>query len=108
MKLTNEIATRLANTSVIRDAYPMIDHIVVRVTEDDDGVYSLFIINMFIYLNDPKIKSHNIYEQKLDPHWLVDKYYVNLLKLAGIKKRDIFQIYIQVIDTEGNSIFNYA
>lgn len=107
MRLTNDLATRLANLNIIRDVYPMIDYIDVEAVWDEDTVYPAYVINMKIYLNDPQITEKNMYDKKFDPHYLIDKYYINLLKLAGIKKRNIDQFYFLIFNPQGEMIHNY-
>ena len=41
----------------------------------------------------------------LDPHYLVDKYMTRELKLVGINKREVSQVYITVYNSDGKKIY---
>ena len=40
-------------------------------------------------------------DRGLDPHDLVDKYMMRELKLVGINKREVSQVYITVYNSDG-------
>ena len=67
---------KLANSGIIKDIYPMVDHI--KINYEDTGASGFGIdfdrLDVDIFLNDSNINSENMYEMELDPHYLVEKY----------------------------------
>ena len=67
---------KLANSGIIKQIYPMVDHIEIKY--EDTGASGFGIdfdrIDVDIFLNDPNITSENMYDMELDPHYLVEKY----------------------------------
>ena len=80
----------------------MIDKIETEVELDGDVEIPFNEIDVNIYLNDNRIITReNMYDRGLDPHYLVDKYMMRELKLVGINKREVSQVYITVYNSDG-------
>ena len=80
----------------------MIDKIETEVEWDGDVEIPFYEIDVTIYLNDNRIITRkNMYDRGLDPHYLVDKYMMRELKLVGINKREVSQVYITVYNSDG-------
>ena len=77
---------KLVNSSLIRDVYPMVDHI--NLIYVDQGYYKDKII-FNIYLNDESITEENMYQKNFDPHYLIDHYVRNYSKYVGIDLSDV-------------------
>jgi len=66
---------KLANSGIIKNIYPMVDHIKIHVNEDKQFKHHNWApdtIDVDIFLNDPNINKNNMYEMELDPHYLID------------------------------------
>ena len=63
---------KLINSSVIKDIYPMVDHLEIRHDEDFITQRGNRRIDVDIFLNDPTITKENMYDRELDPHYLVE------------------------------------
>ena len=105
MILTNEILDKLLNSNLIKRIYPMIDHIKTRVVWDGDTEIPFYDVMLKIYVNDEDMTTFNMYEKGLDPHYLVDEYMVDLLKMVNVSRRDLNQVYIRVLGPNGESIY---
>ena len=105
MILTNEILDKLLNSKLIKRIYPMVDHIKTRVLWDGDEEYPFYDVVVRIYVNDEDMTTFNMYEKGLDPHYLIDFYMMDLIKMVNVSRRDINQLYIRVIGPNGESIY---
>ena len=106
MILTSTILNKVLNSNLIKDIYPMIDHIKTRVDWDGDEEIPFYDIDLKIYVNDPDMTTTlSMYNNGMDPHYLVDEHMIGLLKIFGISSRDINQIYITVIGNDGEVIY---
>ena len=84
---------RLINSDVIKNIYPMIDHIDIT-SLDEHPLYAGNIMSIKIYLNDPSINEDNMFDLDFDPHWLTDHYIKDFSKYLGIKLVNItFSVY---------------
>ena len=102
MILTKRMLDFLIGRSRIKKIYPMIDKIETEVEWDGDVKIPFYEIDVNIYLNDNRIITReNMYDRGLDPHYLVDKYMMRELKLVGINKREVSQVYITVYNSDG-------
>jgi hypothetical protein len=66
---------KLANSGIIKNIYPMVDHIKIHVNEDKQFKHHNWApdtIDVDIFLNDPNINKNNMYEMELDPHYLIE------------------------------------
>lgn len=94
---------KLINSPVIKDIYPIIEHIDIHYREFPFHYISEFLI-FDIYLNDPRATKQNLWDEfQLDYHYLIDHYVRNLLPYVGIDKQKVgfrFRIY----DTNHNII----
>jgi hypothetical protein len=79
---------KLVNTSVIKDIYPMVDHIEIRHDViDAPGFGTDFeLIEIDIFLNDSNITKKNMYQMDFDPHYLVDGHIRQYFKYFNIDK----------------------
>jgi hypothetical protein len=105
MILTSKLLDKLLNSDLIKQVYPMIDHIKTRVIWDGDEEYPFYDISVRIHVNDEDMTTFNMYEKGLDPHYLIDFYMIDLLKFVNVSRRDLNQVYIRVIGPNGESIY---
>jgi len=79
---------KILNSELIKDVYPMVDHIDVWYmgTKNRQTWREIPMYHVEIYLNDPSIYDFNMYEKGLDPHYLVDYHLKNYLNYLGIDK----------------------
>jgi hypothetical protein len=105
MILTNEILDKLLNSKLIKKIYPMIDHIKTRVVWDGDTEIPFYDVVLKIYVNDEDMTTFNMFEKGLDPHYLVDEYMMDLIKMVSVSRRDISQLYIRVIGPNDETIY---
>ena len=83
----------------------MVDHIKTRVVWDGDTEFPFYDVVVRIYVNDKDMTTFNMYEKGLDPHYLIDFYMMDLIKMVNVSRRDINQLYIRVIGPNGESIY---
>ena len=84
---------KLINSDVIKNIYPMIDHIDIT-SVDEHPLYAGYIIFIKIYLNDPSINEDNMFELNFDPHWLTEHHIKQFSKYLGIDLVNInFAVY---------------
>jgi hypothetical protein len=98
---------KLANSSVIKKIYPMVDNIKIHVNEDKHFKYQNWApdtIDVDIFLNDPKIDESNMYDMELDPHYLIDHYLKEYFPYFNISNTMVDFI---VWGTEGNIIHSW-
>jgi len=104
-KLIKSALTKLINSDVIYDVYPMVDHIDVKnislVTGTNKTAYALTID---IIVNDSLMTKENMFDLDFDPHWLVDKYIVDLSKYLSIS---IYNVFFTVHNLEGDLIYEW-
>jgi hypothetical protein len=105
MILTTEILNKILNSDFIKNIYPMIDHIKSHIMWDGDETYPMYDITLKIYVNDPDMTASNMYDKGLDPHYLIDKYMILLIKFLGSARNEISQIYVSVIGPDGEIIY---
>ena len=78
----------LANSGIIKNIYPMVDHIEIR--HEDTGASGFGVdldrIDIDIFLNDSSITSKNMYDMELDPHYLVEAYLKQYFPYFNIDK----------------------
>jgi hypothetical protein len=98
---------KLANSGVIKNIYPMVDHIEILVNEDKQFQHHNWApdtIDVDIFLNDPSINKTNMYEMELDPHYLIDKYLKEYFPYFNINNTIVDFI---VWGTEGDIIYSW-
>jgi hypothetical protein len=95
---------KLLNSSLIKDIYPMIDHIKALYVEPK---YYRDIIIFNIYLNDPSIDYDNMYRAGFDPHYMTDFHIKKYLPYMGIELDNIALDFI-VRDPNGKIIYSYS
>ena len=105
MVLKSETLNKLLNSDYIKNIYPMVDHIKTKVIWDGDEEYPFYDIFLQIYVNDEDITKFNMFEKGLDPHYLIDSYMVDLLKMVNVSRRDLNQVYIRVLGPNGELIY---
>lgn len=105
MKLNSKVLDKLMNSDIIKTVYPIIDKIETIVEDDGDDTDPFYKIVVKIYLNDDSITENNMYKKGLDPHYLIDIYMIDLLKLVSVSTREIEQIYIKLFNPEGKLIY---
>lgn len=91
---------KLINSDVIKNIYPMIDHIDIT-SVDEHPLYVGDILSIKIYLNDPSINEDNMYELNFDPHWLTEHHIKEFSKYLGL---DLVNINFAVYGPDNNLI----
>jgi hypothetical protein len=91
---------KLINSDVIKNIYPMIDHIDITGV-DEHPLYVGYIMFIKIYLNDPSINKDNMYELNFDPHYLAEHHIKQFSKYLGI---NLVNIYFAVYGPDNNLI----
>ena len=61
----------LNNSGVLKEIYPMLDHIEIPYDNGTSGPKDFDRLNIDIFINDPNITSENMYNKEFDPHYLV-------------------------------------
>jgi len=105
MNVTKQLIDKFLNHPLVLDVYPMVDRIESEVVWDGDEEYPMYKIYLEFYLNDPTITGGNMYEKKFDPHYLIDKHLMDMLRLAGIKKSSIENYWIKVFSPTVDLIY---
>lgn len=105
MILNSETLDKLLNSDYLKKIYPMVDRIKTKVIWDGDEEYPFYDIALQIYVNDEDMNIFTMYEEGLDPHYLIDFYMIDLLKFVNVSRRDLNQVYIKVIKPNGESIY---
>jgi hypothetical protein len=106
--LTTEVLNKLMNSSLIKTIYPMVDKIETKVElVDNDPVDPIYKIRLNIYLNDDTINHINMYKKGMDPHYLVDRHMIDMLKMLNISSREILQVHLLVRNPKGKLVYPY-
>jgi hypothetical protein len=110
MILTTKILNKLINSPLIKDIYPMIDNVESKVIWDGDEDHPFYRIKLNFILNDPTINDENLYVKGFDPHYLIDYYLMDLLKMAGINRNTgtIENIFFTVTGPDGEHIYGWG
>ena len=97
---------KLVNSGIIKNIYPMIDHIDIDIYHTHSYHSEDFLaLNCQIYLNDPEITKENMYEMGFDPHYLVEFHISDLLPYFGLK--NVINTKIEVYSPDGSRIMYY-
>ena len=100
-----KVFEKLINSDIIKNIYPMIDHIDVKdFTWNLNGANSGYLIRLDIVVDSPDMTEDNMYDFEFDPHYLVDKYIKDFSKYLSI---DIYAIFFTVHNLEGNLIYEW-
>ena len=96
---------KLINSDAIKNIYPMVDHIDIS----NMSLYSkngkpYYVMTLDIVVNDSLMTKENMFDSDFDPHWMVDKYIVDLSKYLSINFRNIF---FTVHNLEGDLIYEW-
>jgi len=85
--------TKLINSDVLKNIYPMVDHITITKFQENPN-FGSYTMSVNIYLNDPSINKNNMYKKELDPHYLTGFHIKNLAKYLGIElTRVLFKLF---------------
>jgi len=96
--------SKLVNSEVLKSIYPMVDHIDITSLKKNP-LFQGYDMQINIYLNDPDINNHNMYQMKFDPHYLADHHIENFSKYLGIKLRSVgFKLY----SSDGELLLNWS
>jgi hypothetical protein len=97
---------KLANSGIIKDIYPMVDHIEIKY--EDTGASGFGIdfdqIDVDIHLNDQDITKDNMYDAEFDPHYLIDYYLKKYFPYFNIDK---VRIDFIVWNPDGDVIYSW-
>jgi hypothetical protein len=104
-----EALTKLLNSSLITNIYPMVKD--VKVDKIDEDVLSSYM-HLTIFVDDD-ITYDNMYTKEFDPHYMVEYHVKNLLPYVSIKTNyigwDVYTTdgkYVAGYDLVGGSVFN--
>lgn len=109
MKNEIKLLSKMVNSEVIKNIYPDVDHIVVGVYKNPFNVYSKNddVLEFEIYLNNPDIVDENsMYENNLDPHYMVDYYIKKLLRYVGFEDIEALSFVVYGVDGERITYWN--
>jgi hypothetical protein len=93
--------SKLINSSVIKSIYPMLDHIDI-VEFEKNPISKGYDMKINIFINDPEIKSNNMYSLGFDPYYLTDYHLHELAKYLALKIR---AVHFRVYDTNEREFF---
>ena len=96
---------KLINSDVIKNIYPMIDHVDVKNFRWNINGPKGYLIHLDIVVDSPGMTEQTMYDFDFDPHYLVDKHIKDLSKYLSI---DIFAIFFTVHNIEGDLIYLWA
>jgi len=105
MKSEIKLLSRMVNSEVIKKIYPGVDHIVVGLYKNPFNVYAKNddVLEFEIYLNNPDIVDElGMYENGLDPHYMVDYHIKKLLSYVGLE--NVGALSFVVYGTDGEQI----
>ena len=101
--------TKILNSSLITNIYPMVKE--VKVDKIDDDVLSSYMHLTIIV--DGDITYDNMYKKEFDPHYMVDYHVKKLLPYVSIETNyigwDVYTTdgnYVAGYDMVGGSVFN--
>ena len=104
-----EALTKLLNSGLITDIYPMVKDVKVDKL-DEDELSSYMHLTIFA---DDDITYDNMYKKEFDPHYMVEYHVKNLLPYVSIKTNyigwDVYTTdgkYVAGYDMVGGSVFN--
>jgi hypothetical protein len=97
--------SKLINSDIVKNIYPMIDRIEIQGFKGHLRFNDSYDMEVNIYLNDPTITKHNMYEKNFDPHYLVDKHLNDLSKYLGL---ELGNIRFKVFGPNKNLILNWS
>ena len=85
--------SKLINSPILKSIYPMLEHIDI-VEFKKNPMFRGYDIDINIFLNDPKIKSNNMYSHNFDPYYLTDYHLHELSKYLSLQIRSVhFRVY---------------
>jgi hypothetical protein len=106
MSNTNEVykeaLTKMFNSGLIKEDYPMIDEIIISDLDVDSGN-----ISIKIKINDLTINWENMYDKGFDPHYLCDVNIPNLLGYLGLPSEKFKDNSFFVYNTDGEFIVGF-
>lgn len=94
--------TKMLNSGLIIEDYPMIDKIDIAEFDIDSGK-----IMMRITINDSTINWENMYDKEFDPHYLCDVKIPNLLGYLGLPSEKFDDISFFVYNADGEFIVGF-
>jgi len=104
-----ESLTKILNSTLITDIYPMVKKIQVDKLEEDE-------LSSYMHLTilvDNDITHDNMYEKEFDPHYMVEYHVKNLLPYVSVNTNyigwDVYTTdgkYVSGYDLVGGSVFN--
>ena len=98
-KYYNKGLSKLLSGKIIKEEFPMVDHIDCYVVDDLERIY------MKIHLNDDEINSKNMYEKSFIPYLLTDMV-EKFLPYFGLSKK--YKFNYNVFSPSGESIYQYS
>lgn len=92
--------SKLLSSDAVLKTHPMIEKVDVYVFDEVQMIY------FRVLLNDNSITKKNMYEKGYDPHYLVDKYFYQLMKYFDIPQN--FRYQIITVSPSGENIHDYT
>jgi hypothetical protein len=101
MILTSKILNKLTNLILV-NRYDLLEKIKTKVVYSEE--YEDYEIWIYFILNEP-ITQRELFQSDFHPFNVIDNDLINLLKSIGVKKREITQIYVTVINSDNKIIY---
>lgn len=105
MILTSKILDKLLNSEYFLLNLPMVDFIETEVIWDGDEEMPFYKIHIRFYLKYSDITYENMFEKDFDPHYIVDKYIIDILKMVNVSSFNLSNIYISAYDVKGRIFY---
>jgi hypothetical protein len=101
-----KLLSKMVNSDIIKNIYPAVDHIVVGVYKNPFSFHGNDdVLEFEIYLNNPDIYDEfSMYDNGLDPHYLVDYHIKKLLRYVGLENIEALNFIVYNTDGERISI----
>jgi len=92
-----KLLSKMVNSEIIKKIYPDVDHIVVGLYKNPFNFRSKNddVLEFEIYLNNPDIVDEDsIYENGVDPHYMVEYHIKRLLSYVGLEDVEVLSFIV--------------
>ena len=104
-----KLLSKMVNSEIIKNIYPAVDHIVIGLYKNPFHVYAknADVLEFEIYLNNPDIVDEDsMYENYVDPHYMVDYHIKKLLSYVGLEDIEALSFVVYGADGEQITFWN--
>jgi len=109
MRSEIKLLSKMVNSDIIKNIYPDVDHIFVGLSKNPFNVYAKNddVLEFEIYLNNPDIiDEYSMYENYVDPHYMVDYHIKKLLSYVGLEDVEALSFVVYGADGEQITFWN--